>query len=93
MTDHFRPRSDPARAIYDAFQDEAQHRDGRSAEDWQERERMAVWRTARDYAEAHGMTVPTMDDVKRAETFACGHADYGTTWAFRVVDAMHRPAA
>ena len=91
--DFLRPRNEPACTLYDAFQAEAEHRDGRALEDWTRMEREAVWRAARDYAQQHGLRVPTLEDVERAETFACGHADYGTTWAFRVADAMQRDRA
>ena len=85
MRDVFRPRYQPAQTIYDAFQAEAAHRHG-SVEEWIERERLVVWRTARDYAQQHGLRVPTMDQIERAERSACGHVDYGAKWAYRVAE-------
>lgn len=83
-TDVFRPFHAPARIIYDAFVAEAALRNQRKVEDWLEQERKAVWRAARDYAQQHGLRVPTLDEVKRAETLAAGHSDYGAKWAYGV---------
>lgn len=89
--DPFRPRRQPALTIYDAFREEARKRKGRSFEEWSEAERMAVWKAARDYAEAHGMNVPTMEQVKSAETYAMGSLDYGAKWAYQVERCMVAP--
>lgn len=92
MKDFFRPHSDPARLIYDAFQEEAKKRcvsyPERGEYGWVEAERRVVWQTARDYAQQHGMRIPTMAEVERAEQNAMGHVDYGSKWAYGVVEAM-----
>lgn len=88
MRDHFRPHFEPARAIYDALVREQKYRDGRSCEEWQEAELYVVWDAARDYALQAGLTVPTMDDVQRADQQAMGHVDYAAKLAHGVVDVM-----
>ena len=86
MRDIFRPFKAPARTLYDAFQEEATHREGRSVEEWILAERQAVWEAARDYAQQHGLRIPTMDEVKQAENCASGHVDYGAKWAYAIVE-------
>jgi hypothetical protein len=86
--DVFRPHSEPARTIYDAFQKEAEKRDGMDVDDWILAEREAVWKAARDYAQQHGMRIPTMEEVERAEDQACCHTDYGLKWAIGVAEKM-----
>ena len=86
--DIFRPSREPYRTIYDAFQAEAAKREGRSVYEWMAAERKAVWQAARDYAQQHGMCIPTMDDVERSDRQACGHIDYGHKLACGVADAM-----
>ena len=83
----FRPRVEPARAIYDAFQKDALNRPKRG-DDWIELERLAVWRAARDWAMAHALNIPTLDQIKDAEISASGHVDYGAKWAYRVADLL-----
>ena len=90
MEDFFRPQNEPARSIYDALLNEAEKREGREPEEWQQAERMAVWRAARDYAEAHGLIVPTWEQVIESEHSATGHVDYGAKWAYGVTSAMQR---
>ena len=88
MNDALRPRSDPAQTIYDAFQLEAEKRDGRSTAEWQEAERQTVYDAAKHYAEKHSLHIPTMEDVKRAEMSAYGQRDYGSKWAYAMRDIM-----
>lgn len=83
-TDPFRPRHEPARTIYDAFQAEAKRRKERTVEEWVRAERDAVWRAARDYAQQHELTIPTMAQVESAERYAMGSVDYGAKWAYQV---------
>lgn len=90
--DPFRPSSEPARTIYDAFQTEAMKRQGRPVEEWIKAEREVVWATARDAAQNLGLRAPTMAEIESAERYACGSADYGKTWAFRVIEFMHKPS-
>lgn len=88
MKDIFRPHNDPARAIYDAFQAEAEKRPERTCDEWIAAERMAVWRAARDYAQQTKLRIPTLQEVELAERLACGHCDYGAKWAYGVTEAM-----
>ena len=84
MSDIFRPTTEPARRIYDAFQDEARKREGRTFEEWHTAEKQRVWAEARDYAQQHGSLVPTIEQIEREERNASGHADYGSKWAYGV---------
>ncbi|MGE0769866.1 MAG: hypothetical protein AB7L90_25790 [Hyphomicrobiaceae bacterium] len=89
MPDIFRPSRDPARSIYDAFQAEATHRIQRPWPDCHEAEVAAVWRAARDYAQQHGLRVPTLAEVRRVERSASGHIDYGSKWAHYVSELLY----
>lgn len=89
MEDIFRPRTDPARTIYDTLQVEAEKRTLASIA-WIESERQTVWRAARDYAQQHRMRVPTLEEVECAEKRAIGHVDYGARWAYGVAELMRR---
>lgn len=86
--DILRPRHSPAKEIYDAFQQESEHRDDRDFNEWVRKEREAVWRAARDYAQQHNLTVPTMDEVEKMEISACGHVDYGAKWAYGIASII-----
>lgn len=55
---------------------------------WVEMEREAMYRTACEYADRHGLARPTIKDVERAEQSACGHVDYAAKFAFRLADAV-----
>ena len=87
----FRPRLDPARALYDAFQAEARHRSHWSFEEWEQAEIDVMFHEARRQAHAHGLRAPLREEIQGAELSARGSADYGAKWAYRIVDAMHRP--
>lgn len=91
--DTFRPRTEPARTLYDVFQDEAKNRSKRIPSCWIEQERQAVWLAARDYAQQHGLRVPTIEEIKQFETSAMGHVDYGAKWAHRVAELLRRTTA
>lgn len=69
---------------------EAELRRGRTFEEWSKAEAMAVWAAARDFAQQHGLPVPTLDDVERLERHACGHTDYVSKWALYIVELMVR---
>jgi len=84
--DVFRPPFQPARRLYDAFQRQARNRDHDS--EWQEHEAEAVWREASEYARMRGLQEPTLQQVKLASEYACGHVDYGSKWAIKIVDLM-----
>jgi len=88
MDDPLRPRMEPASLIYDAFQKEAEKRDGREFDEWLNAERQAVFDAAKAYAEKHGLTAPTMTQVIARERLAEGHTDYGAKWAIGVADCM-----
>ena len=88
MNRFFRPHTQPAQRIYDAFQDEAKKRECREPNDWQHQERLRVFREARDYAQENGLTVPTLDQIRQCETYALGHIDYGAKWAYKVAELI-----
>ena len=88
QNDIFRPRNQPARRIYDAFQDESRLRDSRSYDEWPILERQRVWEEARDYAQQNGLRVPTIKEIEQCEMSAMGHCDYGAKWAYGVADIL-----
>ena len=90
--DPFRPSQEPARSIHDAFQLEARKRKGREAEVWIAAELEAVFEAARLAAGQHGLRPLSMEEIKSAERYARGSADYGAKWAYTVVDAMRQPS-
>lgn len=56
---------------------------------WIEREREAVAVAANQWSEAHGFTKRvTVADVKRVETSAIGHSDYGSKLALYVAEII-----
>ena len=74
LHDAFRPRTEPTRTFYDAI--------------WksdEEKPAMAAWRSARDYAQQHGLQVLTLAEVTKAETVALGHVDYAAKFAYALV--------
>lgn len=89
----FRPRQEPARAIHDAFQREANKRKGRQVDEWIRAELQAVFVAAQLAADFHGLRKLTMEEIQSAERYARGSVDYGATWAYQVVDGMRRSAA
>jgi len=89
--DPFRPRQEPARSIHDAFQLEASKRKGREIEVWIGAELEAVFEAARLAAGQHGLRPLSMEEIKTAERYARGSVDYGSKWAYTVVDAMRQP--
>lgn len=91
-SDPFRPIRQPAQAIYDALVAEQALRRGRQLDEWQRAEREAVWRAARDYAQQHGIVVPTIETVHKREVLALGHTDYAAKWAYAVADLLAAPA-
>lgn len=90
MHDVFQPRQEPARSIYDAFQDEATKRKGRSVVEWLAAERDRVFREAARQAQKLGLRAPTMGEVISAERYASGSADYGAKWAYCVAEVMRK---
>jgi len=86
--DMFRPRSDPAQLLYDAFQAEAGNRKGRTVEEWLVAENAAVLRAAETWAARHGLTPPTLAQVQAASDYASGSVDYGAKWAYALARIM-----
>lgn len=86
--DPFRPTRMPAQKLYDMFQAEASKRKGRGIDVWVAAELEAVWAVARDYAQQHGLPVPTMEQVQLKECLARGHVDYGSKWAYGVAELL-----
>lgn len=94
INDPFRPKNDPARAIYDCFQVEAAKRGDKLEYEWRGNERVVVFVAATTWCHKHPDKVarfPTMEMVKRAEEYAMGHADYGAKWAYHLADQMTEP--
>jgi len=88
MRDIFEPRQEPARSIYKAFQAEAEKRNERTLDEWMEAEKDAVHREAVFQAQRLGMQAPSMQQVADAERYARGSVDYGSKWAYGVVEPM-----
>lgn len=88
MQDAFEPRSEPAKSIFRAFQNEAAKRKNRCVGTSVTAERHAVLNTAALQAQKLGLRSPTMAEVEMAERTASGSANYGAKWAHGVVDAM-----
>lgn len=88
--DVFRPRSEPALSIYEAFQAEAAKRSRRRPDSWLALESRAVWRAARDYADSQGWPTPLLADVAAAQRSAQGHVDYAAKWAHGLAHLMER---
>lgn len=77
--DTFRPRREPARSFYDAFQEMAK----KEPRDFYHEE-LAMWRIARNYAQAFNKRIPTLDEIRAAASMAAGHVDFGAKWAYAV---------
>lgn len=88
--DLVRPRMDPHRAIFDAFQEEASKRNGRSVEDWTKAELDAVYQAALRVSQdaVYKLKPPTMGAVIAAELYARGSVDYGHTWVWKLLQSM-----
>lgn len=88
--DVFRPRMEPHRSIYDAFQAEARKRKSRSVKEWTEAEMSAVYQAALAAAadQKFKLKQPTMDAVRRSELYARGSADYGLKWVCELLRSM-----
>lgn len=88
--DVFRPRMEPHRSIYDAFQAEAAKRKSRSVEEWIQAEINAVHQAALAASSdpRFKLKAPTMDMVRSAEIYARGSADYGLKWTCQLIRSM-----
>ena len=84
----FRPKTEPARTLYDALQKETAYRSSRTVVEWIVAERNAMWNAARRYAQTHGLRAPTLAEVEEAEDYACGSTDYGAKWAHKLAEKM-----
>jgi hypothetical protein len=89
MIDIFRPRHDPAKLIYDTFQEEAAKRNHHDI-DFIEKERQAVWKVAVMYALANKKYVPKLKDIIDAENYAIGSIDYGAKLAYKITDIINQ---
>lgn len=74
------------KAVNAALVAEAGKRHGRSFEEWCAAESQAVWTATRDFALQHGLRVPTIAEIVRVESQACGHSDYASKWALYAVE-------
>lgn len=90
--DPWRPRSEPAKSLYDAFQDEAMLRKSRSPIQWTQLEIDAVHREATRQASILGLRVPSRDEVAQAEIGSSGLINYGSNWAIELAAMMRKPA-
>ena len=86
--DHFRPRNEPARTIYDAIMKAGEAWSDDSPDGWEKTIQLAVWTAARDYAQQTGLRVLTMEEIREAEWTALGHVDYSAKFAYRVRDLL-----
>ncbi|MDQ1090651.1 propanediol dehydratase large subunit [Xanthomonas sacchari] len=91
--DPFRPRSEPAMSIYDAFQAEAAKRKSRSVAEWIAAERDAVHRAATVAFKQAGLPAPTHEEVESAERYACGSIDYGSKWSYTLISLVRKRQA
>lgn len=77
--------------ILSAFSLEAQHRKGRTFEEWHRKEAEAVQRAASEMAEKHGLRAPTLEEVFKVERSAAGHSDYASKWALYAFELTLAP--
>lgn len=90
MRDIFCPTQEPAKSLYEALVDEAGKREGRTVSEWIEAERKAIVREAVIQAQLRGLRIPTLEQVRLAESCACGHVDYAAKFAYGVARAMNQ---
>jgi hypothetical protein len=86
--DIFRPHTEPAGTIYDAFQEEANKRSSRSVEKWILKERIAVWNAAIEYSSLYNLYIPNIQDVEKTEKEAYGSVDYGSKWSIKLANLI-----
>jgi len=86
------PRHEPARRFYLRLASEMTLRKSRPDLAWVTAEREAMWQEARDYAQQHGLQVPPLADIERAERMATGHVDYAAKFSLYVSEALHARA-
>jgi len=79
-------------AIQTALSVEATRRTERPYDEWSVEEAKVVWAITRDFAQHHGLRVPTLAEVTHAETLARGHSDYAIKWAMYALDLTERDA-
>lgn len=82
--DIFRPPFEPASKFYDEILKEAKLRKDRGNLEWIELEIIHMHKVATDHANQMGLPVPTLAQIRGAETYACGHVDYAAKWAFQI---------
>ena len=86
--DIFRPHTEPAATLYDAFQEEAKNRSKYEPKEWILNERKAVWKAAINYSCKNELYVPTLIEVEDVEKQAYGSADYGSKWAIKLANLI-----
>lgn len=97
----FRPKSQPAQLLYDKIVEEI---DSLSLDECNDEEQktdeysrrvlffhLEVLREALFYAVKHGLRQVTLEEIERADQYACGHTDYAAQFAYRVVEYMNQP--
>lgn len=61
--DPFRPTTEPARTLYDAFVMESGKRRGKESEEWVKNERLAVYNAALNWCLKNEYDCPTIKDL------------------------------
>lgn len=84
--DPFRPHTEPAKSLYDLILTRCSEE--RTDLHWVHHLRLSVFRAAREYAQQHGLTYPTLEQVGRCESLALGHVDYAAKWAMYVAEQI-----
>ena len=84
MTDPFRPRTQPARSIYDLYRWRRANGEGEQAHV------DLMLAVAREAALKFGYPAPTFTEVADAERLAVGHTDYLHKWVCAIVFSMHK---
>lgn len=90
--DIFSPCRPIAQAIYDAFQSEASHRDGREWPDWERMEMEAVHAEVNRQRALLGKPPVSLESVQRVDAQACGHVDYGARLAYGCEELVNAEA-
>lgn len=83
-------RNEPAASLYDALVAEMAKRPEADELEWIDNERNAIHRKAVELAKKLGLHAPTLEEIKQAETQACGHIDYTPKFVLHVQDLMYR---
>ena len=79
----FRPRSQPARDIWDALTSEMSRRT-QNGDKWVEKELYAVYRVTTWWSQIRGIRILSTEELRDLETQAMGHSDYAAKWAYAI---------